>query len=236
MRFRFCVAGLGTGDWKQGTLMDAEVVPAILVKTREELLHRISQVRGLVKEIQIDIMDGVFVPNKTIGLEDLRDLPDARYEFHWMVKDPERWIEKTPGPYTHLVHIETIKTPDAFERVARAVEKAGGRVGLAINPETPLDVLLPYLDRVSRVLVMTVHPGFSGQSYIRELESKIKKLRRLRPSLDIEVDGGVNEQTISHAYAAGANVLAAASAIFSSKNIRGAIENLKRCAVAGCPA
>lgn len=216
--------------------MDAEVVPAILVKTRAELLQRISQVKGLVKEIQIDIMDGEFVPNKTIGLDELHGLPNARYEFHWMVKDPERWIQKTSGPHMHLVHIETLASAAAFDKITRAVKKTGGKLGLAINPETPLEVLVPYLDRVSRVLIMTVHPGFSGQSYIREMEKKIKKLRALRPSLDIEVDGGVNEQTISHAYAAGANVLAAASAIFSSKNIKSAIYNLKKCAVSGCPA
>jgi len=213
--------------------MDAEVVPAILVKTREDLLHRISQVRGLVKEIQIDIMDGEFVPNKTIGLDSLHDLPKANYEFHWMVKKPENWIEEVPGPHMHLVHIETVVS---FEKIEKAVQKSGGRLGLAINPETPLETILPYIDKVSRVLIMTVHPGFSGQTYIAEMSRKIKKLRSLRPSLDIEVDGGISEKTISHAYAAGANVLAAASAIFSAKDVKGAIKNLKNCAVSGCPA
>jgi ribulose-phosphate 3-epimerase len=204
--------------------MEAEVIPAILVKKREDLLHRISLVRGLVKEIQLDIMDGIFVPNKTVGLKDLKDLPKAKYEFHWMVKDPERWIEKMPGPHMHLVHVETITS---FEKIEAAVKKSGGKLGLAINPETSLEKLLPLVPKVKRVLVMTVHPGFSGQKYIYDVGEKIRRLRSLYPKLDIEVDGGVNNETIAHAYASGANILAAASAIFSEADVKGAIKTLK---------
>jgi ribulose-phosphate 3-epimerase len=211
--------------------MEPEVIPAILVKSREDLLRRISQVRGLVREIQLDIMDGEFVPNRTIGLEDLGGLPPASYEFHWMVKDPQKWIERTPGPHMHLVHVETITD---FAAIEAAVRKAGGRLGLAINPETPLEKLLPYVPKAGRVLVMTVHPGFSGQKYIPEMAEKIRRLRKLYPSLDIEVDGGVNLDTIAQAYSAGANILAAASAIFSQPDIKGAIAALKARA-AGAP-
>ncbi|MFH0737764.1 MAG: ribulose-phosphate 3-epimerase [Candidatus Micrarchaeota archaeon] len=211
--------------------MEAEVIPAILAKSREELLHRIGLVSGLVKEIQLDIMDGVFVPNKTVGLEDLIDLPKARYEFHWMVKDPEKWIAKTIGPHMHLVHVETITD---FAKIEAAVKKAGGRLGLAINPETPLEKLLPYADKAKRILVMTVRPGFSGQRYIYEMEHKVRRLRELFPKLDIEVDGGVNNETIGHAYSSGANIIAAASALFSSPDIKSAIEGLKQRAKMGC--
>ena len=212
--------------------MEAVVIPAILVKTREELLRRILLVRDFVPEIQLDIMDGVFVPNKTVGLEDLKGLPPAKYEFHWMVVRPEEWIAKTPGPHTHLVHVETITS---MEKVESAVRKAGGSLGLAINPETPLEKLLPYVGRARRVLIMTVHPGFSGQKYIFEMGQKIKKLRSLYPSLDIEVDGGVNRDTVAHAYSCGANILAAASAIFSSDDIKGAVEDLRKRAAEGVP-
>ncbi|MFN7991502.1 MAG: ribulose-phosphate 3-epimerase [Candidatus Micrarchaeia archaeon] len=210
--------------------MEAEVIPAILVKSREDLLRRIGQVRGLVKEIQLDIMDGIFVPNKTIGLSELHDLPEARYEFHWMVKDPENWIVKAPGPHMHLVHVETITS---MGRIESAVREAGGSLGLAINPETPLEKLLPLVPKASRVLVMTVHPGFSGQKYIREMGAKIRELRRLYPKLDIEVDGGVNLETIAHAYSCGANILAAASAIFSQTDTKTAIRELRERAVGG---
>lgn len=215
--------------------MEPVVIPAILAKSREELLRRISQVNGLVKEIQLDIMDGEFVPNRTVGLNELLAVPalqNAKYEFHWMVKEPERWIEKMPGPHLHLVHVETIRSFDAIEN---AVKKAGGRLGLAINPDTPLERLLPFVPKAQRVLIMTVRPGFSGQTYMVEMEKKIRALRRQFPHMDIEVDGGVNAETVRGAYAAGANVLAAASAIFSSDDTRGAIEKLKKCALGRGP-
>jgi ribulose-phosphate 3-epimerase len=211
--------------------MEAVVIPAILVKSRQELLDRIARVRGLVREIQLDIMDGVFVPNKTIGLEELKGLPEARYEFHWMVMEPEKWIGHVPGPHMHLVHVETITD---FAAVEEAVKKAGGMLGLALNPETPLEKLLPYVNKAKRVLVMTVRPGYSGQKYIYEMEHKVRALREMFPKLDIEVDGGVNNETVPHAYSSGANLLAAASAIFSQEDVKSAIEHLKKKAMAGC--
>lgn len=216
--------------------MEPVVIPAILAKSREELLSRIAQVNGLAAEIQLDIMDGEFVPNRTVGLDDLLSVPalgKSKYEFHWMVREPEKWIEKLPGPHLHLVHVETIRS---IESIERAVKKAGGRLGLAINPDTPLEKLIPLVPRAQRILVMTVHPGFSGQKYIAAMEGKIRQLRKQFPKVDIEVDGGVNLDTIGGAYAAGANVLAAASAIFSATDTKGAIAGLKRRALGGATA
>ncbi len=217
--------------------MEPEVIPAILVKNRSELFRRISLVRGLVDEIQIDVMDGEFVPNKTVGLEDLVLMPglqgDIHYEFHWMVKDPIKWIEKISGPHMHLVHVETI-TESSLPKILLAVKKSGGRFGIAINPDTPMEKLLPFASKAKRILVMTVRPGFSGQKYMYEMERKVRKLRELFPKLDIEVDGGVNIETISHAYASGANLLVAASAIYENADIKSAIESLKKRALTGC--
>jgi ribulose-phosphate 3-epimerase len=131
------------------------------------------------------------------------------------------------------VHIETLTS---FEAVRDAVQKAGGKLGLALNPDTPLEKVLPYAGLVEEVLVMTVHPGFSGQRYIPGMEEKIRELRKLYPKLDIEVDGGIGPETIGRAYAAGANLLAAASAVFSSDDIKENIENLRKCALSGCSA
>lgn len=214
----------------EGRIMEPEVVPAILVKTRDDLIRRIAQVRGLVKEIQIDVMDGKFVPNTTVGIRDLKDLPEAHYEFHWMVHEPERWIAQIPGPHMHLVHIETVKS---FETIEQAVKKSGGKLGLAINPETSIELALRLVPKVQRVLIMTVHPGFSGQSYIREMCVKIRRLRKLYPKLDIEVDGGITNETAAHAYSCGANILAAASAIFAVKDTKKAIAGLIKSAKLG---
>jgi ribulose-phosphate 3-epimerase len=175
-------------------------------------------------------MDGKFVPNRTIGLESLRNLPKATYEFHWMVFEPELWIEKIPGNNIHLVHIETIEPIERLEKIEKAIKKVGGRLGLAINPETDPNQIIPLIAKTKpvRVLIMTVHPGFSGQKYIYEMKDKIKRLRFLYPNLDIEVDGGVNLETGKHAYEAGANILAAASYLFTSPDIQDAIERLKQ--------
>lgn len=215
-----------------------EVIPAILSKTSQDLMSKINAVLPYVNFIQLDIMDGIFVPNKTVGLDDLKNIPKAKYEFHWMVKDPINWLIHFPGDHLHLIHVETIDS-SSFEKILSQIKKQGGRLGLAINPETPLTNLLPYLNNskklseVRDVLIMTVHPGFSGQKYIFEMESKLKTLRSLYPNINIEVDGGVNLETIHHAYKSGANYLAAASAIFNEKNISEAIEKLKKKAVSG---
>ncbi len=205
--------------------MKVEVIPAILVKSREELLSQIEKVKQSVTSVHIDIMDNIFVPNNTIGLESLTNLPSGIiYEIHWMVKDPENWIAKIPGKHTHLVHVETISD---WSKIEKALAP-GGKIGLAINPPTPVEKLFPYIaDKgVKQVLIMTVNPGFSGQKYIAEVESKIQALRSKFPNLEIEVDGGINQETSERASEAGANILAASSAIFMAKNIPEAVQNI----------
>jgi transketolase len=209
-----------------------EVVPAILVKSREELLSHIEKIKPSVTTAHIDIMDNIFVPNNTIGLESLTNLPSGiSYEFHWMVKDPENWISKVPGKHMHLVHIEAISDWSEIEKVC----VVGGKIGLAINPPTPIETLYPYIidKKVTHVLIMTVNPGFSGQSYITEVESKIQALRAKFPTLEIEVDGGINLETSERASEAGANILAASSAIFMAKSIPEAVQNIYKSGIRG---
>ncbi|MEM3555562.1 MAG: ribulose-phosphate 3-epimerase [Candidatus Micrarchaeia archaeon] len=205
----------------------AEVIPAILVKSREELLEHIERVRGSVSKVHIDMMDNEFVPNKTIGLESIEELPNGlSYEFHWMVKNPERWVEKVRGKHLHLIHVETINKR-SWEELKEICEKEGCELGLVLNPETGVEKLEQYVKDVSRVLVMAVHPGFYGQKYMPEVEEKIRALRERFPELEIEVDGGVNPETARRACGAGANVLAAASAVYSAKNPGEAIEKIR---------
>ena len=211
--------------------MEVQVIPAILVKSREELLLHIDKVKQFVKTVHIDIMDNVFVPNKTIGLESLADLPSGvSYEFHWMVNDPENWIPKIPGDHMHLVHVETISDWKRIKSIS-----ANAKLGLVINPPTPIEKLYPYINdpEVKQVLLMTVNPGFYGQKYIAEVEPKIRALREKFPNLQIEVDGGINPETSERASEAGANILAAASAIFMAKSIPEAVQNIYDSGVKG---
>ncbi|MDD5337145.1 MAG: ribulose-phosphate 3-epimerase [Candidatus ainarchaeum sp.] len=206
---------------------ETEIVPAVLAKTRELLLNSINRVRPYAHSVHIDVLDNVFVPNLTVGLEDLKSLPkDVKYEFHWMVREPEKWISEIQGVNTHIVHIETIGAN--WEKIKLAARKTGSTLGLAINPETSVEKLLPYAKDVQILLVMSVHPGFSGQKYIKEVEEKIAFLRKKFPSLAIEVDGGISEENAFAAVKQGANRLAAASAIFGHENVEEAIQRLRK--------
>ncbi len=211
--------------------METEVIPAILVKSREDLLERINRVKDSVRTVHIDVMDDKFVPNKTVGPESFQGLPEGiHYEFHWMVNHPEDYISQIKGNHNHLVHVETIED---WEAIKRASESSGGVLGIAINPPTKLEEIEPYLNDVSNVLIMSVNPGFDGQEYISAVEEKIRTLRRRFPNLHIEVDGGINLQTAKNASAAGADKLAASSAIYRSQNISSAISALKDAASDG---
>lgn len=216
--------------------MEPEIIPAILAYDRNELLDKIRKVKPYVKTVQIDIMDGVFVPNITLPLREMKGLPDdVEYEFHWMIEQPERYITEINGKHTHIVHYEVISfDEDGFEKAAKAVKKTGGRLGIAINPGTSLEDALPYLKKVDYILVMSVRPGFSGQEYRPSIEEKVSKLRKMFKKKDIEVDGGLNNKTAYSAAAAGANKIAAASAIFAAFEIGAAIKELQESAKKGC--
>lgn len=210
---------------------EVEILPAILVKDRSHFLEQLEIVKPHVTGVHIDIMDEVFVPNKTIGPEELKPLPEGlEYSLHWMVESPEKWIAKLPGPHVHMIHVETVKSPSHFDEIEKAVKTAGGKLAISLNPGTRLEDVLPYKDRVMRFLVMSVIPGFDGQKYIHEVEPKIERLRECCPDHEIEVDGGINFETAPRAAHAGANVLASASTIFRADNPGEAIKKLKKLA------
>ena len=211
-----------------------ELVPAILVKTREELVKRLALAATVAKRAQIDIMDGRFVPNTTVQPHDLVGLkPPLDLELHLMVEDPLAAMNAIgKRAELFLVHVETVGQgsgidgkPSVDELRARARE-LGARFGLAVNAGTPVSAVLPYLERVDEVLVMTVEAGFGGQSLIGATLDKVEALRKLRPDLDIEVDGGIDQKTVGTAARAGANVLVAGSALFGEGDLGAAAETL----------
>ena len=204
-----------------------EIVPAILVKTPEELKEKVRQVEPYVNRIQIDIMDGKFVPNKTIQPEDIDLETDLIKEAHLMVEDNERYVESSLdlGFDMIIVHYESCKD---IPRIIKKVKDRGKRIGIAINPPTPFSAIEEYLDDLDMVLVMTVNPGFSGQGFIPDVLPKIRKVRKMKKDLDIEVDGGIKLGTVKLVAQAGANFLASASGIYKYGNIKEAIELLRR--------
>jgi ribulose-phosphate 3-epimerase len=174
------------------------------------------------QRVHVDVMDGHFVPNLSMGpavVKCLRPVTRLPLEVHLMVEEPGRFADAflKSGADTLLVHHEVLPDPRPLLRHIRA---QGKRAGLVVNPETPVNVVEPYLGEVDQVLCMTVHPGFSGQVFLPESPERIRQLRRLitqhNPACDLEVDGGIDVETGRRAIQAGANVLVAATAVFAA--------------------
>lgn len=205
-----------------------EIVPAILVKTVDELNERVKEVEPYVKRVQIDIMDGIFVPNKTIQPEDMKDFRTRlAKEVHLMVEDNEKYVNDflNLGFDMIIVHVESCKN---IKKIIKKVKDRGKKIALAVNPSTPLSTIKDYLDDLDMILIMTVNPGFSGQGFIPEVLPKINELRRMKKNLDIEVDGGIKLGTVKLASESGANIFVSASEIFNYENKKEAIDSLKK--------
>ena len=216
-----------------------EIIPTILVKSFKEVKERIGKVENYVDWVQLDVMDGRFVDNATWNSpKDLKDFKTrVKLEAHLMIERPEEkidnWLETVDRI---IIHYEACNNPkDLIEKV-HSKEK---QIGLAINPETSIDVVKPFLNDVDLVLIMTVNPGKGGQEFKDEVLSKIETLRRLWPNGNIEVDGGINNENIKKVVEAGANLICVGTYIFNpsplakgdrvkSKDIKQAIESLKK--------
>jgi ribulose-phosphate 3-epimerase len=182
--------------------------------------------------IHIDIMDGHFVPNLTIGpavVKDIKRHTKLPLDVHLMIENPGKFIEwfADAGSDMITMHIETVSVP-CFKSLARGLKRRRIRTGISLNPLTPMKKISSLLGVCDFVLVMSVNPGFGGQEFIPEVLPKIKQLRSVF-NKDISVDGGINEQNAKLVINAGANMLAAGSYIFKSKNYKEAIRRL-RCA------
>lgn len=170
--------------------------------------------------VHIDVMDGMFVPSISFGMPVIRSIREKSGQFfdvHLMVKDPERYIKNFAdcGADGITFHVEATADPGA---VIAAIREQGKRVGLAIKPSTPVQEVIPYLERVDMLLIMTVEPGFGGQKYIETSTRKIREARAMLNSLnldtDIQVDGGIVRGNVDVVLNAGANVIVVGSAIY----------------------
>ncbi|MBR1754003.1 ribulose-phosphate 3-epimerase [bacterium] len=180
--------------------------------------------------VHVDVMDGHFVPNISIGIpvvKSIRKVTEMFLDVHLMIENPDKYVNRFIDAGADLVTFHYEATEDV-EFVINLIRQKGAKVGISIKPKTSPEVLYPYLDKVDMVLVMTVEPGFGGQSFMRDCAEKIPALRQNAPeSLIIQVDGGINAQTAKICRDLGANSLVAGSYIYGSEDIDKAIASLR---------
>jgi ribulose-phosphate 3-epimerase len=201
------------------------IIPAIIARTQEELDEKLDKVESYTELVQLDIMDEIFVPNNSLNFDFDISGRNISFEAHLMITDPMGWIEKNWWKVdTIIVHFESCEKP---EDSIRFVKDKGKKIGFAINPETAVHNVKPYLDYIDQLLIMTVNPGFYGGKFLPETLCKISEVRKIKPDLDIEVDGGVTPETIRSINDAGANMLVSGSFILKSDNVKESMDKLK---------
>ncbi len=210
-----------------------KIAPSILSADFSKLGEEIKKVEPYVDMIHIDVMDGHFVPNITIGSPIVRSLRvDTKLPFdvHLMVENPDCMIDSFIDAGANIVTVHA-ETTVHLHRTINCIRKKGAKAGVALNPATPLSALENVLGDVDMVLIMTVNPGFGGQQFIKGMLPKIRRLKETldeaKLDIDVQVDGGINADTARQVVAAGANVLVAGSYIYESSDPMAAVKSLR---------
>jgi ribulose-phosphate 3-epimerase len=197
-----------------------EIVPSILAADAGRLAEQVKEAEAAgADRIQVDVMDGHFVPNLSFGplvVEAVRRATKLPIEVHLMVERPELFLESFVKAGATLIEVQVEATTSLY-RTVQTIKELGAKAGVAINPATPIEDLreiLPYIDLVN---VMTVEPGFGGQKFIARSTEKINRLRAMVPEMEIEVDGGIDAHTAPLVVSAGATVLVAGNSVFGFK-------------------
>ncbi len=210
--------------------MEYKVSPSMLASDYSRLADELKKCEnGGADLIHLDVMDGHFVPNISIGapvIKAMKRVCEVPFDIHLMISEPLKYIEDFVDAGADIISFHVECDSDVSETIDKILS-CGCKAALAVKPNTPIETVYPYLDRLSMVLVMTVEPGFGGQSFMEGVMPKITELRRKCPELDIQVDGGINTQTVKIAREAGANVFVAGSAVFKSDDPARTIQELK---------
>ncbi|MBD5152347.1 MAG: ribulose-phosphate 3-epimerase [Oscillibacter sp.] len=211
-----------------------KIAPSILAADFANLERDIQKVRT-ADYLHVDVMDGLFVPNISIGLpvvESIRKVTDMTLDVHLMIDRPVRYVERfcQAGADIVTVHVEA----DSEENTGKALDiirAQGKRCGVVLKPKTPAEAVLPFLEKCGMVLVMTVEPGFGGQKFMEDMMPKLRQLREWinarNPACELEVDGGIDPATCRTVIENGANVLVAGSSVYKAEDIPARIVELR---------
>ena len=212
-----------------------QISPSILAADFSQLGEEISRLeKGGADMIHVDVMDGHFVPNLTIGppvIKTLRNYTKLPFDVHLMISPVHKYIKNFAEAGSDIITIHP-ETTDNVKDSIKLIKSLNNKVGLSINPDVPLKTINNFLPDIDLVLVMSVFPGFGGQKFIPEVLEKIKNLNKIKIdnnyNFQIEVDGGINSNTISNVFTAGADIVVAGSAIYNDmKDIETSIKTLK---------
>lgn len=211
-----------------------KISPSILSSDYGKLSEELKRMEDCGADmLHIDVMDGHFVPNITLGapiVKCIRNSSSLPFDVHLMISDPYKYIPDFVKAGSDIITFH-IESDSDVEKTIDLILSSGKKAGLSVKPNTPVEEVYPYLDKLSMVLVMTVEPGFGGQSFMTDMMEKVKKVRaeieRRGLDIDVQVDGGINVETISVAAKAGANVFVSGNAIFSSSDAKKTIEEFK---------
>ena len=213
-----------------------QISPSILSADFSQLGNEIKRLEeGGADMIHVDVMDGHFVPNLTIGppvIKSLRKQCSIKFDVHLMISPVHKYIEAYSDAGADIITIHPEATENLGESILK-IKSLNKKVGVSLNPETKIDLIIDYLEKIDLVLIMSVNPGFGGQKFMPEVLEKIRKLKKIQSenhlNFDIEIDGGINFENSKIAIEAGANILVSGTTIFKSNNgdIKKNIELLK---------
>ena len=214
--------------------MNIQIAPSILSADFANLQRDIARI-ATADLVHVDVMDGIFVPNISIGIpvvKSIRPTTALPLDVHLMIVQPARYVEQFCDAGADIVtcHVEA-DTPENIRLALEKIHAKGKRAGVVLKPNTRAEAVLPFIREVDMVLVMTVEPGFGGQKFMADQMDKVRAIRsyinEMNPACDLEVDGGIDPDTAPVAIAAGANVLVAGSAVYKAEDIPARIAQLR---------